>query len=97
MTLPLEPSTLPKRTATYLVRRSGGQKQHSAMRLVAPMMLVGGRFIGRDHDEVFDSCSAAATATLYVPRTLFLDGLKDVRLHHGDVLIGRGVIHHEGE
>ena len=66
MTLPLEPSTLPKRTATYLVRPfCSARSSSSATRLVAPMMLVGRTALSEEiMTKSSTPCSAAATATL---------------------------------
>ena len=74
ITLPLEPSTLPKRTAMYSVwlRRAMYCTISSVMRLVAPITLVGLTALSVDScTYCFTPYLSAQSATFSVPPTLF--------------------------
>ena len=84
---------MPKRTATYLVRRFEGQEQQLGHALGGAHD-VGGTdgFVGGDHDEVFDAVVGGGHGHVVGAEDVVFDGLEDVGLHHGDVLVGCGVI-----
>ena len=94
MTLPLEPSTLPKRTETKLgaaVLEGEDQQFGDAL---GGAHDVGGPdgFVGGDHDEVIDAVLGGGEGDVLGAEDVVFDGLEDVGLHHGDVLVGGGVI-----
>lgn len=75
ITLPLDPRTLPKRTVTNCVseRSLNSCTYISATRLVQPMMLDGLTALSVEIMTIFSTpCRAQASATIRVPRTLFL-------------------------
>ncbi len=73
MTLPVEPSTLPKRTATKRVRPPPSPWQSSsASRLLAPMTLVGFTALSVEMSTNFSTpWRIAACAAHHVPSALF--------------------------
>ena len=94
MTLPLEPSTLPKRTATNLVPPFCKAEEQQFGHALGGAHDVGGPdgFVGGDHDEVLDAVLGGGDGHVVGAEDVVLDGLEDVGLHHGDVLVGGGVI-----
>ena len=74
-TLPLEPNTLPKRTMVKQVHVAfcaNACKTSSAMRLLAPMMLVGRTALSVEiNTKRRTPLANAACAVLRVPNTLF--------------------------
>src|SRR5690606_25816905 len=94
MTLPSEPSTLPKRTVTKRVGLTAASActYISARRLVAPITEVGLTALSVEIRTNWRAPKACAmSATIRVPRTLFFTASPGLPLHHRHVLVGGGV------
>ena len=95
-TLPLEASTLPKRTTTNFVVATSEKActNRSARCFETPMTLVG--LTALSVEIITNSCtpnSSANSASCWVPRDVVLDRLAGVVLHHRHVLVGGGMEH----
>jgi len=65
----------------------------SATRFVAPIMLVvSHRFIGGNHNKVFNPVLGRRKGDLPRAEDVVLDSCEDMLLHHRNMLIGGGVV-----
>ena len=95
MTLPFEPSTLPKRTATYLVPALLlARRTSSAIRFVAPMTLVGRTALSVEmRTKSWNPVRLRSHGDVIGAQDVVLDCLKDMLFHHGNMFVRGSVVH----